>query len=301
MTDGSIPETDPLLKAATEAVSGAMSTRFPLDALLGPELSRLISVCSSTVKRHGLLLERAISDALQKSDRFQVLHNVTIPITAAADSIVASNAPEPLARVALRYDAPTVRSVTCDLVVVDAAMAWAGAYQIKRGGGELTPRLRKPLERDLAAIRLLLRSLLRDQGYASIDIVTSAAIDFLGAAGLPAHLTIQGSELDTHFGVPVMPTVERMTSHLRAELHKAVPGLLQPLLPMIDMHASVTARHPRPHAKEAQSEELIGEPDFLSGVLEFPTRPIGPGLRRAAPETLVVPRPPDRPSSRPLF
>jgi hypothetical protein len=301
MTDGSIPETDPLLKAATDAVTGAVNTEFPLDALLGSELSRLTSVCASVVKRHGLLLERAIIDALEKSTRFQVLHNVVVPITGAADSLVASNAPEPLARVALRYDAPTVRSVTYDLVVIDPHCAWAGAYQVKRGGGELTPRLRKPLERDLLTTRLLLRSFLRDQGHSSIDIVTTAAIDWLGAAGLPGHLTISGSELDTHFGVPVIPTVKRMTAHLRTELHKAVPELLQPLLSMFERHSSATVQSSRSKTKEARSEELIGEPDFLSGVLEFPTRPVGPGLRRAASENLVVPRPPDRPSSRPLF
>jgi hypothetical protein len=302
MPGSSIPEMDPLLKAATEAVANAVNTKFPLDGLLGPELSRLISVCASVVKRHGLLLERAIIDALEKSERFQVLHNPVVPITAAADSLVASNPPETLARVALRYDAPTVRSVTHDLVVIDTHCAWAGAYQVKRGGGDMGPRLRRPLERDLAATRLLLRSYLRDLGYTSIDIVTTGAIDWLGSAGLPEHLSIAGTELDAHFGVPVTPTIERMTAHLRAELHKAVPDLLRPLLSVLEMQVGATAQRAPSPAEQDTSEELIDPPDFLvNGVIDFPTRPIGPGPRRAPPETLVVPRPPDRPSTRPLF
>ena len=221
---------DSLTKAATAAVAAAINTKFPLDEVLGPELSRLISISTSVVKRHGILLEKAFVEALQASGRFEVLHNPTIPITAAADGLVASNTAESLARLSLRYDQPTVRSVNQDLVVIDAAAGWAGAYSVKRGGGDMGPRLRKPLERDVASVRLLLRSYLRDQGYSTIDTTTSACIDWFGAAGLPPHLTVQGPDVDAHFGVPVVATVERMTRHLRDELHRAMPELLSPLM-----------------------------------------------------------------------
>jgi len=290
-----------LLKATSEAVAAAVATKFPLDELLGPELSRLISVSNSIVKRHGLLLERAIIEALEASGRFQVLHNPVIPVTAAADSLVASNSPEALARIALRYDTPAVRSVTHDIVVIDLEAAWAGAYQIKRGGGDMGPRLRKPLERDLAAVRLLLRAYLRDQGYSAVDVITTAAIDYLGSAGLPDHLTVLGSELDEHFGVPVVSTIEQMTGHLRAELHKAVPDLLRPLLVALEMQAAPTGPRQKAGTKESAGEELVGPPDFLAAdPVDFPARPVGPGPRHA-PHLLVVPRPPERPTSGPLF
>jgi hypothetical protein len=230
-----------------------------------------------------------------------VLHNPVIPITAAADSLVASNSPETLARVALRYDTPAVRSVTHDIVVIDTQSAWAGAYQVKRGGGDMGPRLRKPLERDLAAVRLLLRSYLRDQGYSAVDVVTTAAIDWLGAAGLPDHLTIMGSELDEHFGVPVVPTIERMTVALRAALHSAVPELLEPLLAALELQARTLSELARPAGKaravkeSSAEEDLIGMPDFLNNLVEFPARPVGPGPRRPPLDSLVVSRPPERP------
>jgi hypothetical protein len=221
---------DPLLKAATDAVAAAINTKFPLDEVLGPELSRLISISASVVKRHGILLEKAFAEALQASNRFEVLHNPAIPITAAADGLVSSNTAESLARLSLRYDQPAIRCVNQDLVVIDTRAGWAGAYSVKRGGGVLGPRLRKPLERDVAAVRLLLRSFLRDQGYSSIDITTSACIDWFGSAGLPPHLTVQGIDVDAHFGVPVIATIERMTCHLRDQLHRTMPGLLLPLI-----------------------------------------------------------------------
>lgn len=302
MTGERIVEMAALLKAASEAVAAATAAKFPTDELLGAELSRLISVANSVVKRHGHLIERAIVEALEGSGRYQVLRNALVPITVAADSLVASNSAEALARVALRYDVPTVRSVSMDILVIDTEVAWAGAYQIKRGGGELGPRIRRPLERDLAATRLLLRSYVRDQGYATIDRITAATIDWLGSAGFPPHLTVPGPELDAHFGVPVASVIEKMSDHLRAELHKIVPDLLRPLLAVLEKQASSAGSRRHAPAKEVSEEELIGLPDFLTdGAADLPARPMGPGPRHTAPQLLVVPRPPQRPTSGPLF
>ncbi|MGU3451920.1 hypothetical protein [Methylobacterium sp. 391_Methyba4] len=267
---------DTLLKAASDAVAAAVSTKFPLDEVLGPELSRLISISASVVKRHGILLEKAFEEALRASGRFEVLHNPTIPITAAADGLVASNTAESLARLSLRYDQPAVRSVNQDLVVIDIASGWAGAYSIKRGGGDMGPRLRKPLERDVASVRLLLRSYLRDQGYTTIDTVTSACIDWFGAAGLPPHLTVHGPDVDAHFGVPVIATVERMTHHLREELHRTMPGLLAPLYQRFETLSPSAVRH---------------DPEFMD---REPETDVRPGTRVKEFADAIFPRGPDQ-------
>lgn len=277
---------DPLLKAATDAVAAAVSTKFPLDEVLGPELSRLISTCASVVKRHGILLEKAFVEALQASGRFEVLHNCIIPITAAADGLVASNTAESLARLSLRYDQPAIRSVNQDLVVIDTRAGWAGAYSVKRGGGDMGPRLRKPLERDVASVRLLLRSYLRDLGYSTIDTTTSACIDYFGAAGLPPHLTVQGSDVDAHFGVPLIATVERMTRHLQDELHQAMPLLLSPLLHRFEVatprgRAGTGHDVSKPFSLRSSADEGDAGPSI------DPTFPIGPDANFAYSESHI--------------
>lgn len=270
---------DALLKAASDAVTAAVSTKFALDEVLGPELSRLISVSASVVKRHGILLEKAFVEALQASGRFEVLHNPTIPITPAADSLVTSNTAEELARLSLRYDQPASRSVNQDIVVIDVAAGWAGAYSVKRGGGDMGPRLRRPLERDVAAVRLLLRSYLRDQGYSTIDTVTSACIDWFGAAGLPPHLTVQGPDVDVHFGVPVIATVERMTAHLRDELHRTMPGLLVPLFERFEaLPPTVTTAETDDAKPDAQA---LPDDEAKRSPLSDKIFPMGPDALRA--------------------
>lgn len=270
---------DPLLKAASDAVAAAVSTKFPLDEVLGPELSRLISISASVVKRHGLLLEKAFVEALQASGRFEVLHNPTIPITAAADGLVASNTAESLARLSLRYDQPAVRAVNQDLVVIDLAAGWAGAYSVKRGGGDMGPRLRKPLERDVASVRLLLRAYLRDQGYSTVDTTTSACIDWFGAAGLPPHLTVPGPDVDTHFGVPIIATVERMTAHLRDELHRTMPGLLSPLFRRFEALQPIREAILDPGEDEPASSGSLDEA-YAAATVQDPIFPIGPDAIR---------------------
>lgn len=270
---------DPLIKAASDAVAAAIGTEFPLDQVLGPELSRLLSVSASVIKRHGLLLEKAFVEALRSSGRYEVLHNCTIPITAAADGLVASNTAEALSRLNLRYDQPSNRSINQDLVVIDVQSGWAGAYSVKRGGGDMGPRLRRPLERDIASVRLLLKSFLRDQGYSTIDTVTSACIDWFGAAGLPPHLTIHGPDVDVHFGVPVIETVERMTQHLQAELHRTMPDLLAPLV--LRFETSKIPKSPSVRKTGPNSKSPVGRGTGSVAEAVFPIGPDAIRLTRA--------------------
>ncbi|MCK9909312.1 hypothetical protein MXD81_09235, partial [Microbacteriaceae bacterium K1510] len=125
-----------LIRAARNAVANALAGDFPVDPVIGPELSRAISCVSSVVKRHGGLIEMGIAGALKASDRFIVLTNVPLPVTkAAAQLLDARNSDEDLSKIRLSADSEAEGIVNVDLVVVDPEMGWAGAYEIKRGNG----------------------------------------------------------------------------------------------------------------------------------------------------------------------
>ena len=265
-----------LIRAVDAALAAALAAEFPVDPILGPEVSDLVSKAASLQKRHGHLLELGIVTALRASGRFEVLTNVVVPITAAADSIVASNPAETLERISLRYDAPTVRTVNMDFVVVDAEAGWAGAYDCKRGNGALTQRLLRPLVRDVECAGLLLRSFLRDRGYTTIDRVAVGLVDIYGSSGAPEQLVVNLADLDAHFGVPVTSVLDAMNSRLTAAVRQAIPRLLASVQAAIDADAKST---------DPLSVLTAGWPAAPGTErVRTPTRLAGPGPRTAPSE-----------------
>jgi hypothetical protein len=220
-----------LIRAAHNAVAGALAGDFPVDPLVGPELSRAISCVGSVVKRHGGLIEMGIAGALKASDRFIVLTNVGLPVTkGAAQLLDARNSDENLANIRLLADSEAEGIVNVDLVVVDPAASWAGTYEIKRGNGVTEHGKRRPITRKLRAARLVLASYVRQAGYGPVDSVTSAVIDYFGGSGFEADFTLTRDQLDGHFGVPVIATVDAMTATVREALEAELPRLFGPVL-----------------------------------------------------------------------
>ena len=116
-----------LTRAAREAVAGALAGDFPIDPLIGKDLSRALSCIGSVVKRHGTLIELGIAGALVASDRFIVLPNVAIPLTKAALQLLdAKNTDVTLSKIKLSADSEADGIVNLDMVVVDPEARWAG-------------------------------------------------------------------------------------------------------------------------------------------------------------------------------
>jgi hypothetical protein len=268
-----------LERAAQLAVSNAISSVFAEDPVIGADLSRAISVLGSVVKRHGLLLQKTLADALAASDRFDVLVDVALPITEAAhELLLGKNAAEDLARTSIRADSPATRIVTADLMVIDPEAAWAGAYDVKRGNGATESRRRRPIEHDLRATRLILASYLGKRDYENITSVTTGVIDYYGSSGFSKELKIERDELDAHFGVPVEATLDMMTIKLRSALHSELPNLFGEALRSI-----------RRDVSKAKDAPTVAAPSALNHCAEHVTvqsllnaRPAGPGPRKQA-------------------
>ena len=219
-----------LIRAAQAAVAGALAGEFPEDPIIGRDVSRVISCVGSVVKRHGLLLETAIAEALKASDRFIVLTNVSLPLTKGAKQLLAARNPdENLAKIKLAADLEADGIVKVDLVVVDPDTGWAGAYEVKRGNGATEHRKRRPIVQSLRASRLVLASHVEQLDYGPITNTTSAVIDYYGASGFDPNFTLTRDQLDEHFGVPVVATVDAMTNALREALHAELPRLFEPV------------------------------------------------------------------------
>ncbi|MBS0248400.1 MAG: hypothetical protein JSR61_17430 [Proteobacteria bacterium] len=232
-----------LVRAARDVVAGALAGDFPQDPVMGPDLSRAVSTLASVVKRHGGLIELGIAGALIQSDRFVVLTNVALPVTkGAAQLLNANNSDQALAKIRLSADSEAEGIVNVDLVVVDPEAQWAGAYEIKRGNGATEHGKRRQSIHKLRAARLVLASYVGQAGYGRMETVTSGVIDYYGSSGFTAEFTLSKDQLDDHFGVPVVATVDAMTAALQDELKAALPRLFGPFLASLPTHDSSDVR-----------------------------------------------------------
>jgi hypothetical protein len=263
-----------IVRASRAVIDNALAGDFPIDPVIGPNLSKTFSIINSVVKRHGLLIQRTLGDALAASGRFEVLTEVPLPITEAAhDLLTSQNSDRDLAKIQLKADSKIIRMVTIDLIVVDTQSGWAGAYDVKRGNGATETRKRRPIEHDLRASRLVLASFLAKYGYDDIRSVTTAVIDYYGASGFSKELKLTRE----HFGVPVLDTIDAMTAELQRALHAEMRTLLAPALKHL----------PRSKNEEVEVADLVAPLSAASGVkteacensigLVLNARPAGPG------------------------
>src|ERR1700730_7345100 len=115
----SVPLISPeaIVRASRAVIDNALAGDFPIDPLIGPNLSTTFSLINSVAERHGLLVPRSPRDALAASGRFEVLTEVPLPITEAAhDLLTSQNSDRDLAKIQLKADSKTSRMVTLDLI-----------------------------------------------------------------------------------------------------------------------------------------------------------------------------------------
>lgn len=266
-----------LARNAQTLVANAIASAFNEDPVIGPDLSRAISVVGSVIKRHGLLLQSTMANALAASGRFDVLVDVAIPIVDAANELLlARNSAQDLARINIRADAAAERIVTVDLMVIEPEVGWAGIYDVKRGNGPVDGRTRRPIEHDLRAGSMVLSSYLAKRGYPNITRVTAGVIDYYGATGFTKGFKIGRDELDGHFHVPICETLDKVTVCLRKALLAELPDLFSTVIKAVN----------RENAKKDAATSGIGlVPNPVPGeeaIAHFVSmRPTGPGPRKA--------------------
>lgn len=225
-TSSIVPLPASLIASVERAAAGALQADFVADPLLGPGLGLFNSFLSSSVKRHGGLIETAIGEALERSGEYLVLRQVEMPITDAAESIVATNTPEALVGLTASAHGPYRRVAFFDLIAIHLKTGAAKIIEIKRGSGVTEVRKRRLIERDLRCARLQLPSFLRPRFDCEPRSYESWLLDYYGRSGFSDSLTVTREGIDALFGVPVRELVEAVTDRLRDEVLREVPRLL---------------------------------------------------------------------------
>ena len=240
-----------LAQAARQAVMGAAAASFPSEPLLDPALSRLVSTCSSIVKRHGPLVESAIAEALVEGG-LDVWQRIKVPFTRTALAFVASSDYALNRDRLLTFDPNDIAGhFDADVLAVDDPGAWACALQVRRGGGATEPVKRRRMEREIRAVDLTLASWLRQQGFLRIELSAVALVDWLGQAGFANDLVLHGDDLDNFLDVPATAKINAMSDALRHELDGRMNDLLRPVMAALDRDRNVQANRAPNHANGA--------------------------------------------------
>jgi len=229
-----------LLAAADAVVANARRAVFVSDPLLGPRLSQIASMLASVVKRHGSLIELALKDVLERSDRYIVLRDVAMPITTTTQELIRTGTMAQLATTSVALTGSVAQTVKLDLVVIDRQENRAFIAEVKRGGGKSESRKVHQVEWILRCAQVQAIAFLGSLNY-HVASARAVLIDIYGRAGYSPDLSVSGPAIDNLFGVPVLHAVEAVTDLLAARLHADVPDLLELALASLEPLADATS------------------------------------------------------------
>ena len=95
---GPITPTDLIAKltpTVEDTITRLKQTKFIVDPIAGPLISRIVSVMSSAYKRHGNILERAIFERLKENPRLEVWSDHVFSVSAMADNVASESLKAP--------------------------------------------------------------------------------------------------------------------------------------------------------------------------------------------------------------
>ncbi|MGZ2411969.1 hypothetical protein ACUXST_001390 [Sphingomonas sp. F9_3S_D5_B_2] len=215
-----------ILKPQVDATVDALAAvEFRPDPIAGTLFSRMTSVLSSAYKRHGPIIERAIVECLNQSDRYTVWGVDRFGVQQQASTTVAAagNNPETLANTHLPYvgDHAGDAHLQIDAVVFDHQTGIVSSYEIKRGNGSFDAGKQRSMKRDALLSKVLLRNHCISRGHEAVDS-RAFIIFYYGIRSIPAPLGIIGQELDAHFGIPVWDEVETVNAYFRSRLFQII-------------------------------------------------------------------------------
>ena len=195
--------------------------KFKLDPLAGEKYSRVVSVLSSSYKRHGFILERAILEQLKTDPNLVVWEDRAFQVNQTADHIVDTiiNDPENGLEAEIGYSGEGHRTLQVDTIVYNKKTKRISAYEIKRGNGLHDSGKRRSILRDILCVQILLKSYAHSKGYKAKS-ARSFIIFYYGARSLPKPFSYVREELNEHFGFEVVKPVEAVNKYFQKQLFK---------------------------------------------------------------------------------
>lgn len=197
--------------------------KFDPDPLAGAHFSRIVSLLSSSYKRHGFILEAAIREQLKTNPDFEVWNDGEFHVSKEAMSQAATIKGEGPVPRQFKYDPKSANYLQVDTLVWNRTTRTIKAYEVKRGHGEHDAGKKRSIRRDLACIESHLIDYAKQRGFKAKE-ARAHVIFYYGRRSIPAPLSLIGTELDDHFGMSVCREVETVNDHFKRRLFEILSG-----------------------------------------------------------------------------
>jgi hypothetical protein len=191
---------------------------FVVDPIAGPRYSRITSVVSSSYKRHGHILERALLERLKENPELIVWTEPLFQVSQGADQLIGTLMGDPQSAIGsnINYGAG-VRTLQTDIIVYNKASNAIASYEVKRGSGLHDSGKRRSILRDTLCTQILLQS----YGKA-FDLPVSSArsyvIFYYGMCSINKPFSLTKEELNEHFDFPVTSHVDLVNAYFERRL-----------------------------------------------------------------------------------
>jgi hypothetical protein len=199
-------------------ISGLNKKRFLPDPIAGSHFSRIVSVMSSSYKRHGYILEAALLEQLKRCSRLIAWNDPTFQVPSNADLLANGSLSDPSSIVGnnVNYGSGS-RTLQVDAIIYDKDKKSLRAYEVKRGFGYHDAGKRRSILRDTLCLSVLLKSYGESRGL-EVKETSAHVIFYYGVKSIPAPFALSGTELDDHFGWPVHAELESVNDLFRQRL-----------------------------------------------------------------------------------
>lgn len=207
-------------------VAAANGHRYGEDPMLGPQLSRLHGILGSLVTRDGMVLQRAVCEALDRAQHLTVWPERRFPITPEAERLADMSSYEACLHTELPLTSSIARTIKVDAIVVDHRSSTATGLEIKRGKGSIDASQRRQTIRDALCVGMLVKAYAKSCGF-RVERGCAKVVFYHGRNTLPPEISLVGSELDAYFGAAVARDVAKAAAFFRAQVAKVIlPDLL---------------------------------------------------------------------------
>lgn len=208
------------------SVARLAAKEFKIDPIAGKKYSRVPSVVGSMQKRHGLIVEKAIFEAIQSFSSYTVWTEPSFKVSNevnVATSNINNVKQNPDWLHLLNHDHPYGNQSTTlqvDIMAYNKDINELYALEVKRGYSLHDAGKKKSILRSALAVQMLLLDYgKKELGVEKISKVACRICNYYKAAEFNSKIQIDKDDLDSFFGVPIYSMVEEVNNYFRTQIH----------------------------------------------------------------------------------